>query len=156
LSDFKLVGRQPISRPRTPMSEQGATRREIVVHLGDAQRKSIACGDFVRVDLGERVRLADGSAMTSVLVGRVAGKLIGWVNVCRHEAIPLDARAPDEDAGVMTDDRRHLLCHAHGAIYRPSDGLCVSGPCSGASLVPVAVADAVVDGAVRVMFEQMA
>jgi nitrite reductase/ring-hydroxylating ferredoxin subunit len=95
--------------------------------------------------------------MTSVLVGRVAGKLLGWVNVCRHEAIPLDACAPDEEAGVMTDDRRHLLCHAHGAIYRPGDGLCVSGPCSGASLVPVTVTDAgVADGAVRVAFEQMA
>ena len=37
----------------------------------------------------------------------------------------------------MTDDRRHLLCHAHGAIYRPSDGLCVSGPCVGASLLRI-------------------
>jgi nitrite reductase/ring-hydroxylating ferredoxin subunit len=133
------------------------TRREIVLTLDHAQRGAVAGGDFVRVDLGERVRLADGTAMTSVLVGRVAGTLVGWVNVCRHEAIPLDARAGDEDAGVMTDDRRHLLCHAHGAIYRPRDGLCVSGPCAGTSLLPVSVVDAdEAAGAVRVAFEQMA
>ncbi|MDB4998771.1 MAG: Rieske [2Fe-2S] domain protein [Myxococcaceae bacterium] len=133
------------------------TKRELVLYLDGTQRALVARGDFVRADLGERVRLADGTAMTSVLVGRVAGRLVGWVNVCRHEAIALDARAPDEDAGVMTDDRRHLLCHAHGAIYRPADGYCVSGPCSGTSLLPVAVADAAeADGAVRVTFEQMA
>ncbi len=133
------------------------TTREIVLYLDGAQRTLVARGDFVRVDLGERVRLVDGTSMASVLVGRVAGKFVGWVNVCRHEAISLDARAPDEDSGVMTDDRRHLLCHAHGAIYRPSDGYCVSGPCSGTSLLSVAVADAGgADGAVRVTFEQMA
>jgi nitrite reductase/ring-hydroxylating ferredoxin subunit len=132
-------------------------RRAILLRLDDAGRTAVRRGDFVRMDLGERVRLADGTGMTSVLVGRVAGKLVAWVNVCRHEAIPLDARAPDEDAGVMTDDHRFLLCHAHGAIYRPRDGLCVSGPCLGASLLPLEVEDASDDeGAVRVTFEQMA
>lgn len=132
------------------------TLRSLVVPLDEARAAGLLRGHFVRVDLGERARLAEGTSFTSVLVGRVAGRLVGWVNVCRHQAIPLDARAGDEDAGVMTDDRRHLLCHAHGAIYRPSDGVCVSGPCTGAALLPIEVeAVTAPHAAVRVTFEEM-
>jgi nitrite reductase/ring-hydroxylating ferredoxin subunit len=39
----------------------------------------------------------------------------------------------------MDDDRVHLLCHSHGALYRTADGYCVSGPCSEQSLIRFAV-----------------
>jgi nitrite reductase/ring-hydroxylating ferredoxin subunit len=32
------------------------------------------------------------------------------------------------------EDSRHLICATHGAVYRPDDGVCVAGPCVGASL----------------------
>ena len=32
-----------------------------------------------------------------------------------------------------------LTCKAHGATFRPGDGLCVSGPCEGARLTPLPV-----------------
>jgi nitrite reductase/ring-hydroxylating ferredoxin subunit len=41
----------------------------------------------------------------------------------------------------MSDDRRYLLCHQHGALYRLGDGKCVVGPCVGQSLTAVTVAE---------------
>jgi len=60
-----------------------------------------------------------------------------WLNRCRHLSVPLDHDAPGE---FLTGDRRHLVCGKHGALYRPEDGLCVAGPCRGASLRPLRVA----------------
>ena len=28
----------------------------------------------------------------------------------------------------------YLMCHTHGALFQLVDGLCVAGPCNGASL----------------------
>ena len=108
------------------------------LRLRAEEQRAIEAGTFVRLELPHEAFTADGARFTSVLVGTTCeGDLRVFANVCRHQAIPLDARAPDPDSGVMTDDGRHLLCHAHGAIYRPSDGLCTSGPCMGAHLARV-------------------
>jgi len=110
--------------------------------LTAVQRDAVERGTFVRIDLPAAVVLADGTRAASVLVGRASGVLRAYANVCRHQAIPLDARAEDELAGAMADDGVHLLCRSHGAIYRPDDGMCVSGPCLGAHLLAIAVAPA--------------
>lgn len=52
-----------------------------------------------------------------------------YLNLCRHLPIPLDAASRQFLAGG------HLQCLTHGARYRLEDGLCVTGPCRGASLV---------------------
>lgn len=39
----------------------------------------------------------------------------------------------------MALDGFHLLCGTHGALFRPQDGYCVSGPCVGDSLEPVPI-----------------
>jgi nitrite reductase/ring-hydroxylating ferredoxin subunit len=36
-------------------------------------------------------------------------------------------------------DQGRLVCAAHGASFEMEQGLCVAGPCKGASLVAVAV-----------------
>lgn len=112
----------------------------LTVRLLPEELARIARDEFVRLDLPRQV-FDDEHALVfdSVLVGRDRrdGSLRVFANVCRHQMIPLDARAPDPADGVMTDDKRYLLCHAHGAIYRPRDGLCVSGPCAGASLLRI-------------------
>ena len=79
-----------------------------------------------------------GSAFGSVLVGRVGGAWVGYVNECRHRALPLDLGA----SSPMSDDGTYLLCHQHGALYRPADGRCIAGPCAGESLTPVTVREA--------------
>jgi nitrite reductase/ring-hydroxylating ferredoxin subunit len=51
-----------------------------------------------------------------------------YLNLCRHLPVPLDAASRQFLA------RGQLQCLTHGARYRLEDGLCVFGPCRGASL----------------------
>ena len=71
------------------------------------------------------------------------GSVRAYKNLCRHLPMKLDERDP----GTLWDPSgRHLVCAAHGARYRPADGLCVSGPCEGSHLreLPVTVEDGLV------------
>ena len=43
------------------------------------------------------------------------------------------AMAPNR---VLTREGDLILCASHGALFRPSDGLCVGGPCGGQALRP--------------------
>ncbi len=66
-----------------------------------------------------------------------------YKNQCRHLAMRLNDREPRE----LWDSSGELLaCSSHGARYRPSDGLCVAGPCKGSHLkaLPVVVRDGTV------------
>ncbi|HTN71659.1 MAG TPA: Rieske 2Fe-2S domain-containing protein, partial [Methylomirabilota bacterium] len=58
------------------------------------------------------------------------GNFFAYVNRCRHMTTPLDF-VRDE---FLSEDRRHLMCYTHGALYEPATGLCVAGPCKGESL----------------------
>jgi nitrite reductase/ring-hydroxylating ferredoxin subunit len=93
-------------------------------------------GRFVRIALeGARVVVDDVVARTA-LVGRPGGGAWrAYANVCRHLAVPLDIGVDSP----MAADGVSLLCHQHGARYRPADGYCVDGPCMGASLVAVPI-----------------
>jgi nitrite reductase/ring-hydroxylating ferredoxin subunit len=93
--------------------------------LTDTQRELVALGRFVRL----------GPAFGSVLVGRVGGGWLAYVNECKHRVLPLDLGA----GSPMSDDGKYLLCHQHGALYRLHDGRCIAGPCAGESLVPIGI-----------------
>src|SRR3972149_12338130 len=58
------------------------------------------------------------------------GDFHAYVNRCRHMTTPLDFVRYQ----FFTEDGSHLICLTHGAIYDPSSGLCVEGPCKGLSL----------------------
>ncbi|MDP9035177.1 MAG: Rieske (2Fe-2S) protein [Myxococcota bacterium] len=73
----------------------------------------------------------------SVLVGRVAGAWRAYENLCRHRALRLDLGA----SSPMSDDGRFLLCHQHGALYRPADGACIAGPCDGERLTQLEIVE---------------
>ena len=120
------------------MNERHLVVRRVFTLSGEEQRV-LETGRFLRVDFGRSIAVTGETCAESVLLGRRGGQLRAFANVCRHQAIPLDARAADEEDDVMTEDGRHLLCHAHGAIYRPSDGMCISGPCAGLALFAVPV-----------------
>jgi nitrite reductase/ring-hydroxylating ferredoxin subunit len=60
----------------------------------------------------------------------------GWVNRCRHLAVPLDHHDPGR---FSTPGGCHLVCSMHGALYRPDDGMCVAGPCEGVQLRPLPI-----------------
>jgi nitrite reductase/ring-hydroxylating ferredoxin subunit len=58
------------------------------------------------------------------------GMFHAYVNRCRHMATPLDFIRDQ----FLSEDRRHLMCYTHGALYEFATGLCVEGPCKGESL----------------------
>lgn len=70
-----------------------------------------------------------------LVVTRHQGTPRAWLNVCPHAGRALNW-APDK---FLTDDHGRLVCAAHGAVFEPADGACVSGPCQGAALRAVGI-----------------
>jgi nitrite reductase/ring-hydroxylating ferredoxin subunit len=81
-----------------------------------------------------------GRPREAVVVLDGAGVPRAYLNQCRHLPIPLDGGSRQ----FLTEGQ--LQCGTHGARYRLNDGLCVMGPCRGASLftLPVEVVAALV------------
>ena len=77
-------------------------------------------------------RFREGEAQFVGFVVRVGDRLTGYVDRCPHAGWPL-ALAGDR---FLTRDGAHILCGAHGALFRPEDGVCVAGPCLGQALAP--------------------
>lgn len=101
--------------------------------LSDEEAADVDAGRFVRVELVPWLELAD-DYVDSVLVGVVGGELRAYANICRHRAVPLST-----GGSPMSHDGLHLYCGYHGALYRPTDGRCVVGPCVGESLLTMSV-----------------
>lgn len=59
------------------------------------------------------------------------GRIRAHTNECRHLAVPLDDRDP---GGLRGPPGRHPDCAVHGALNRPEDSLCITGPCRGSHL----------------------
>lgn len=70
----------------------------------------------------------------SLILTRAGEDVAAFLNICPHAGRRLDW-AP----GRFLFEQGELICAAHGARFRPSTGLCVGGPCRGASLTSVAV-----------------
>jgi nitrite reductase/ring-hydroxylating ferredoxin subunit len=69
-----------------------------------------------------------GRPREAVIVCDDEGLPRAYLNLCKHLPIPLDGGS----RRFLIDGQ--LQCVTHGARYRRSDGLCVAGPCRGASL----------------------
>lgn len=57
-----------------------------------------------------------------------------YLNRCPHRGIALEW-VPDQ---FLDHSGRLIQCASHGALFLPESGECVAGPCSGASLTPLA------------------
>jgi nitrite reductase/ring-hydroxylating ferredoxin subunit len=89
-------------------------------------------------------RFREGEEEFAGFVVRWGGRVIGYLDSCPHAGWPLAMFDR-----YLTREKDMLYCSAHGALFRPADGYCVSGPCAGGRLIgwPVKVAgDAVVTG----------
>ncbi len=73
---------------------------------------------------------------------RHAGRALAYLNRCAHKLVELDW----QEGEFFDAEQRYLVCTTHGALYDPANGVCVSGPCRGATLtvIPVREADATV------------
>lgn len=72
----------------------------------------------------------------SLFVVRRGETVYGYVNRCPHAGHELNLQSNQ----FLTSDGELILCRSHGARFRIEDGLCVLGPCPGATLRGFAVA----------------
>ena len=71
-----------------------------------------------------------GDGRDTLIVARWQGVLSAWLNRCPHMDVAMQYRKDR----FMSGDGQHIVCFAHGALFRPDDGLCVLGPCMGQKL----------------------
>ena len=93
-------------------------------------RSELVNDEIVGVDA-----LIDGE-MESIMVHVNVGVVRAWLNVCPHAG-----RRMDYAPGRFLRDQGRLVCAAHGASFELQGGECVAGPCRGAHLREVVVAE---------------
>lgn len=54
-----------------------------------------------------------------------------FLNSCPHTGVRLDWR-PDD---FLDHSKTYFQCSMHAALFKTTDGMCVEGPCLGASLI---------------------
>ncbi len=94
------------------------------------QRSDLRNGEIIAKDVD-----IDGE-IESIIIHREDERVLAWRNVCPHQGRRLDY-AP----GKFLIDRGNLVCAAHGASFRLSDGRCVAGPCLGERLHALVLED---------------
>lgn len=93
-------------------------------------------GVGIRFEIANHGNEAALSAGTAFVI-RHQGCVHAYINQCAHVAVELDWM-PGE---FFDRERIYLICSTHGALYQPDTGYCVSGPCSGRSLVRIEVVE---------------
>ena len=77
-------------------------------------------------------------------------EIYAYQNKCPHLGIPLNWQ-PDE---FMSMDSEHIQCSTHGALFKPENGHCILGPCSGQKLTSLAL-EYTADNKVWLTFTQL-
>ena len=77
---------------------------------------------------------AEAPQRAGIFVLRAGVGVKAFVNRCPHQGTPLNW-TPDR---FLDLEREHIICATHGAVFQIEDGFCISGPCSGDALEPVA------------------
>jgi nitrite reductase/ring-hydroxylating ferredoxin subunit len=84
---------------------------------------------------GRGFAFGSGIEREAVFVIRWKGALLGYRNACPHISIPIDW----PENRFFDIDGEFLMCGGHGAVFRPEDGYCFEGPCTGRSLARIAI-----------------
>jgi len=67
-----------------------------------------------------------GEARWSVLLARCGDEVFAYENRCPHAGYPLER----PDGRVVVQEKRYILCSAHGASFDRTTGACAGGPCA--------------------------
>lgn len=109
-----------------------------------ADGEHLICPSAALEDAGLGVRFPLDAATNGFAI-RFRGKVRAYVNRCPHAGTELDWE-PGEFFGGMPQTGSesegsglYLVCSTHGALFEPLTGVCVAGPCRGASLEPLQV-----------------
>lgn len=85
-------------------------------------------------DLGEGECASISRNGKSYFVVNKEGSCFGYLNACPHLGTHLEF----QENKFLTLDKSLIQCAMHGALFEIQSGLCISGPCNGQSLEPVA------------------
>lgn len=96
-----------------------------------ASSELVEAGDAVAFELRYYGRVCRGFAV------RFEGRAYAYLNQCTHVPMELDYQ-PNR---VFDETGHWLMCATHGAIYSPTTGHCMGGPCRG-GLVKIALTEA--------------
>ena len=89
-------------------------------------------------DGGSLGALPNARGRDQILLIRQGDRIYAYVNNCPHyDRAPLGWKRNE----FLTGDGKHIMCAAHGALFRIVDGACEIGPCLGQSLTAVDVAN---------------
>ena len=82
--------------------------------------------------------LPNSRGRDQVLLIRQGARVYAYVNNCPHyDRAPLGWKKNE----FLSGDGKHIMCAAHGALFRIDDGVCEIGPCLGQSLQTVEVTE---------------
>ena len=103
--------------------------------MAGIERLICAAAELAECGKGVRFTLASQGGEEKGFAIRHFDAVCGYVNRCPHMGTELDWQPGEffDLAGL------YLVCSTHGAIFEPKTGLCVAGPCRGASLEPLQV-----------------
>lgn len=87
---------------------------------------------------GFKFTVVSDSQQIPAFVIRYEDEVHGYLNKCAHMMLELDW----DDAEFFDTSGDYLICANHGAMFDPKTGLCVNGPCYGASLDSISVSEA--------------
>ncbi len=79
---------------------------------------------------GKEVTVAADSTVSYIMLFQHAGSVRAFLNVCPHQGRALNW-APDR---FLFSPDKLLVCAHHGASFELDTGVCLEGPCQGASL----------------------
>ena len=96
-------------------------------------RKKIANVDDLPEGTTKRFSFNCNGVRVDAFVANFKGEIVAYENLCRHLPVTLDYG----DGEFFSNDGSLFVCQTHGAFYEPKTGLCVAGPCTGASLIPL-------------------
>jgi nitrite reductase/ring-hydroxylating ferredoxin subunit len=105
--------------------------------MARAERVIAESAAIVERGAGVRFQVERDGRQVSAFAIRDKGVVHGYLNVCAHQGLELDWTP----LKFFDDERLHLICTAHGALYDPADGRCAGGPCRGKGLERLSIVE---------------
>ncbi len=103
--------------------------------LDDGAQRLCAAGELAEGGAGVRFAVEIDNRQVGAFVVRFEGGVHGYLNRCAHVPMELDW----QEGQFFESSGLYLMCATHGAVYAPDSGLCVGGPCRGASLAKLRI-----------------
>ena len=87
--------------------------------------------------VGFKFTLISDTQQIPAFVIRFKGEVYGYLNKCAHMMLELDW----DDSEFFDTSGEYIICSNHSAMFEPETGLCINGPCYGASLESISVSE---------------